>query len=128
MTVLNEFLLKNISSDIENKLSEKARLNNFPLGVTIELTYSCNLTCSYCYVPLSKRKTKYLSKEKIEKLATYCIAKFWNIDTFLDRERVSQVRTRKKTPLFDFIVERAIDLQFLGKAGSSLKKEDFITT
>jgi len=70
-------------------------------------------------------KTKYLSKEKIEELATYCIAKFWNIDTFLDRERVFQRRMKKKTPLIDFILERTIDARFLSKAGSSLKKDEF---
>jgi len=69
-------------------------------------------------------RTKYLSKEKIEELTTYCMAKFWNIDTFLDRERVFQRRTKKKAPLIDFILERANDLRFLGKAGSSLKKDE----
>jgi len=70
-------------------------------------------------------KTKHLSKERIEELATYCMAKSWNIDTFLDRERVSQRRTKRKTPLIDFIIERMNDARFLGKAGSSLKKEEF---
>ncbi len=70
-------------------------------------------------------KTKHLSKEKIEELATYCMAKFWNIDTFLDRQRVFQRRTKRKTPLIDFILERAIDLRFMSKAGSSLKKDEF---
>ena len=31
-------------------------------------------------------KTNHLSKEKIEEMATYCMAKFWNIDTFIDHE------------------------------------------
>jgi radical SAM superfamily enzyme YgiQ (UPF0313 family) len=70
-------------------------------------------------------KTKYLSKESIEELATYCMGKFWNIDTFLDRERVFQRRTKRKTPLIDFIIERTIDARFLGKSGSSLKRGDF---
>jgi len=70
-------------------------------------------------------RTKYLSKEKIEELATYCMAKFWNIDTFLDRERVFQRRTKRKTPMVDFILGRAVDVRFLGKAGSRLKKNEF---
>jgi radical SAM superfamily enzyme YgiQ (UPF0313 family) len=70
-------------------------------------------------------KTKYLSKEKIEQLATYCMAKFWNIDTFLDREKIFQKRTKKKTSLIDFILERANEIQFMGKAGKKLKKEEF---
>jgi radical SAM superfamily enzyme YgiQ (UPF0313 family) len=69
--------------------------------------------------------TKHLSKEKIEELATYCMAKFWNVDTFIDREKVTQRRTRKKTPLANFVVERANDMQFIGNAGKSLKKDTF---
>jgi radical SAM superfamily enzyme YgiQ (UPF0313 family) len=69
--------------------------------------------------------TKHLSKEKIEDLATYCMGRFWNIDTFLDRERVFQRRTKRKTALMDFIIERAIDARFMGTSGSSLKKDEF---
>jgi len=82
--------------------------------------------------------TEHLSKEKVEELATYCMAKFWNIDTFIDRERVFQSidtfidrervfqrRTKKKTHLIDFILERAIELRFIGDAGMSLKKDTF---
>jgi len=70
-------------------------------------------------------ETEHLSKEKIEELATYCMAKFWNIDTFIDRERVFQRRTKKKKHLMDFILERAIELRFIGDAGTSLKKDTF---
>ncbi len=70
-------------------------------------------------------KTEHLSREKIEELATYCMAKFWNIDTFIDRERVFQRRTKKKTRLVDFILERALELRFIGDAGTSLKKDAF---
>lgn len=70
-------------------------------------------------------KTNHLSSDKIEELATYCMAKFWNIDTFIDRERVFQKRTKRKTPLIDFITERANDVLFMGNAGRSLKKDDF---
>jgi radical SAM superfamily enzyme YgiQ (UPF0313 family) len=69
--------------------------------------------------------TKYLTKEKIEELATYCMAKFWNIDTFIDRERVFKRRTKEKTPLVYFVTERTTDLRFMGKAGKSLKKNNF---
>ena len=40
--------------------------------------------------------TKHLTKEKIEEMATYCMAKFWNIDTFIDHEKISQTRTKQK--------------------------------
>ena len=70
-------------------------------------------------------QTNHLSREKIEDLATFCMAKFWNIDTFIDRERVFQRRTKKKTPLAHFITERMTDLRFLGNAGRGLKKGNF---
>ena len=70
-------------------------------------------------------KTNHLSKEKVEELATYCMAKFWNIDTFIDRERVFQRRTKKKTPLAHFIAERITDMRFMGNAGKSLKTDSF---
>jgi len=70
-------------------------------------------------------KANHLSKEKVEELATYCMAKFWNIDTFIDRERVFQRRTRRKTPLAHFIAERITDMRFLGNAGKGLKKDSF---
>ena len=70
-------------------------------------------------------KTEHLSKEKIEELANYCMAKFWNIDTFIDRETVFQRRTKRKKALIDFTLERAIDARFLNNAGMSLKREEF---
>jgi len=69
-------------------------------------------------------KTKHLSKEKIEKLATYCMAKFWNIDTFIDQERVFQKRTKAKTPLIDFIRERALNARFMINNGRKLQKDN----
>ena len=70
-------------------------------------------------------RTKHLSKEKIEELATYCMAKFWNIDTLIDQARVSQKKTRRKIPLIDFIIERAFDVRFLNSNGMKLKKDNF---
>jgi len=70
-------------------------------------------------------KTRHLSKEKIEELATFCMAKFWTLDTFLDRAKVFQKRTMEKTPLINFILERAHESGFLLNAGGELKKESF---
>ena len=70
-------------------------------------------------------KTKNISKEKLEELATYCMAKFWNIDTFIDQEMVFQKRTKKKKALMDFILERIIDLEFMTNNGNTLQKSNF---
>lgn len=70
-------------------------------------------------------RTKHISKERLEELATYCMAKFWNIDTFIDREKVSQKRTRRKTPLIDFVLERAVNVRFMNDNGITLQKSNF---
>jgi len=70
-------------------------------------------------------RTSYLSKEKIEELATFCMAKFYTLDTFIDRAKVFQKRTGKKNPLINFIIERANEAGFLVNAGSEVKKESF---
>ena len=48
-------------------------------------------------------RANHLTKNRIEELATYCMAKFWNIDTFIDHEMVSQKRTFKKKPIVEFV-------------------------
>jgi radical SAM superfamily enzyme YgiQ (UPF0313 family) len=70
-------------------------------------------------------RTKHLPKEKIEELATYCMAKFWNMDTFIDQEMVTQKRTRRKKAITDFIRERTLDLGFMTNNGNELQKENF---
>ena len=66
--------------------------------------------------------TKYLSKERIEELATYCMAKFWNIDTFIDQVNVCQRKTGKKMFLMDFILARALNVRFMRSNGIVLQK------
>jgi len=70
-------------------------------------------------------RTRHLSKEKIEELATYCMAKFWNIDTFIDQEKIFQKVTRKKKPLIAFIRERLLNVGFLFSNGMTLQKSNF---
>jgi radical SAM superfamily enzyme YgiQ (UPF0313 family) len=70
-------------------------------------------------------KASYLAKETIEELATYCMAKFWNIDTFIDHELVSQKRTHRKKPIVDFVKERSLNLGFMANNGNELQKGNF---
>jgi radical SAM superfamily enzyme YgiQ (UPF0313 family) len=70
-------------------------------------------------------KTNHLTKPTIEELATYCMAKFWNIDTFIDHELVSQKRTQRKKPIADFIQERSLNLGFMANNGADLQKDNF---
>jgi radical SAM superfamily enzyme YgiQ (UPF0313 family) len=69
--------------------------------------------------------TKFLSKEKIEEMATFCMAKFWNIDTFLDHEKVDQVHTKQKKSIMNFAQERIINLGFMSNNGTVLQKDNF---
>jgi radical SAM superfamily enzyme YgiQ (UPF0313 family) len=69
--------------------------------------------------------TKYLTKEKIEEMATYCMAKFWNMDTFIDHEKISQTRTKQKKPIVDFVNERITNLGFMTNNGTELQKDNF---
>ena len=69
--------------------------------------------------------TKYLTKEKIEEMATYCMAKFWNMDTFIDHEKISQTRTKQKKPLVDFVNDRITNLGFMANNGTELQKDNF---
>ncbi|MBN1244830.1 cobalamin-dependent protein [Candidatus Bathyarchaeota archaeon] len=70
-------------------------------------------------------RTKHLSKEMIEEMATYCMAKFWNLDTFIDQERVSQKRTMRKKTIVDFTRERTLNLGFMTNNGNELQKDNF---
>jgi radical SAM superfamily enzyme YgiQ (UPF0313 family) len=69
--------------------------------------------------------TKYLTKEKIEEMATYCMAKFWNMDTFIDHEKISQMRTKQKKTIVDFAQERMLNVGFLANNGTELQKGNF---
>ena len=70
-------------------------------------------------------KTKHLSKAKIEEMATYCMAKFWNLDTFFDHEKVSQTYTNQKKGILDFAQERMLNVGFLANNGTELQKDNF---
>jgi radical SAM superfamily enzyme YgiQ (UPF0313 family) len=70
-------------------------------------------------------KTNHLSKKRIEELATHCMAKFWNIDTFIDHEMVYQKRTLRKKPAVDFVRERTLNLGFMANNGNELQKDNF---
>jgi len=69
-------------------------------------------------------KAKYLSGERIEELASICMARFWTIDTFIEKERTRMIKHPNKQPLMKFINDRIHDLEFSVNAGSQLQKEN----
>jgi len=70
-------------------------------------------------------KTKHLSSERIEELASICMAKFWTIDTFIEKERVRMLKHRTKIPLTKFVDDRIHELEFSVDAGSQLQEDNF---
>jgi len=58
-------------------------------------------------------------------MATYCMAKFWNLDTFIDQEMVSQKITMRKKTIVDFTRERTLNLSFMANNGNELQKDNF---
>jgi radical SAM superfamily enzyme YgiQ (UPF0313 family) len=71
-------------------------------------------------------KTNNLSSSRIEELATICMAKFWTVDTFLERERVRLKVHGSKKELMTFIGDRMSDLQFGAGSGFQLQEGNFI--
>lgn len=70
-------------------------------------------------------KAKYLSSERIEELASICMAKFWTLDTFIENERVRLIKRLTKLPLMEFIAGRIHDLKFGVGAGLQLQEGNF---
>ena len=67
-------------------------------------------------------KTKHLSSERIEELASICMAKFWTLDTFLEKERVRMIKHGTKQPLMKFISDRIHELDFSVNTGLQLQE------
>ncbi|MCM8830743.1 MAG: radical SAM protein [Candidatus Omnitrophica bacterium] len=48
-----------------DRLHKKAIKERIPLRVIFEITYRCNFSCQYCYIPKSYRKIKELTTEEV---------------------------------------------------------------
>jgi len=70
-------------------------------------------------------KTKHLSSERIEELASICMAKFWTIDRFIEKERMGVIKNKTKKPLMKFINDRMHNLEFSVDAGVQLQEGNF---
>jgi len=62
-------------------------------------------------------KLNPLTPERLEELEIYCTARFWILNTLLDRAKVLQKRTGKKTSLKDFIYDIIAKAKFARNAG-----------
>ncbi len=68
-------------------------------------------------------KLNPLSAKKLEELESYCMARFWTLNTFLDRARVLQKRSGDKMSLKEFADEMIAKVKFARNAGYDLRKE-----
>jgi len=70
-------------------------------------------------------KTKHLSSERTEELASICMAKFWTLDTFIEKDRLRMIKYGIKQHLMKFIADRIHDLEFSVNAGLQLQEGNF---
>jgi len=69
-------------------------------------------------------KSEHISSERIEELASICMAKFWTADTFIEKERMHMIRHASKRSLAEFIYGRFHDLSFTAETGSQLQNKN----
>ncbi|MCX6649411.1 MAG: radical SAM protein [Candidatus Bathyarchaeota archaeon] len=63
-----------------------------------------------------------MSPEELEQLESYCMGRFWTLNTFLDREGVMQKRVGKKLSLGGFAEEVMGKLVFVKDAGDDVRE------
>lgn len=66
-------------------------------------------------------KLNPLTPERLEELETYCMARFWTINTLLDRAKVFQKRMGKKILLEDFIYDIITKAKFAKNTSYDLR-------
>jgi radical SAM superfamily enzyme YgiQ (UPF0313 family) len=69
-------------------------------------------------------KSKHISSERIEELASICMARFWTVDMFIEKERMHTIRHASKRRLSKFIVEKIRELMFSIEMGSQLQDKN----
>jgi hypothetical protein len=69
-------------------------------------------------------KVKHLSSERIEELASICMARFWTVDTFLEKERMHLIRHSSKRTLAKFIDDKMQELNLSLEIGSQLQNKN----
>lgn len=67
-------------------------------------------------------KLNPLDGKRLEELESYCMARFWTLNTFLDSARVLQKRSGDKISLKDFIDDIIAKLKFARNTGYDLRE------
>ena len=66
-----------------------------------------------------------ISKKGLEELETYCMLRYWTLNTLLDRAKVLKKRSGKKMSLRGFVDDSAGKIMFGKNAGYDLRKGTF---
>ncbi len=69
-------------------------------------------------------KSEHVSSERIEELASICMARFWTADMFIEKERMHLIRHASKRSLARFIDEKLQELSFSVEMGSQLQNKN----
>jgi len=69
-------------------------------------------------------RSKHIPSERIEELASVCMARFWTVDMFLEKERMHMIRNASKRSLAKFIAERLHELSFSVEMGAQLQNRN----
>jgi hypothetical protein len=63
-----------------------------------------------------------IDRKRLEELETYCMARFWTMNTFLDSAQIQQRRSCTKLTLTEFMGDLFEKLAFVKIAGNDLRK------
>jgi hypothetical protein len=69
-------------------------------------------------------RSKHVSSERIEELASICMARFWTVDMFIEKERMGTIRYTSKRPLIKFAEDKIRELTFSIEMGSQLQNKN----
>jgi anaerobic magnesium-protoporphyrin IX monomethyl ester cyclase len=69
-------------------------------------------------------RSDHLSSQRTEELASICMARFWTVDTFIEKERMHTIRSASKRPLIKFIGDKMQELDFSLRMGSQLQTKN----
>jgi radical SAM superfamily enzyme YgiQ (UPF0313 family) len=69
-------------------------------------------------------KSENIASERIEELASICMARFWTVDMFIEKERMHLIRHASKRSLAKFIDEKVHELSFVIDMGSQLQNKN----
>lgn len=69
-------------------------------------------------------KLPKISMRQMEELATYCMGRFWTPDALIEKARILQGRSGRKTPLKEFLLDAFAGMTFLSRAGLDAQEKD----